>query len=66
MVSLQTVNLRFRVQVSVGPQIVLLNMVLLAQLVRALVCGIRGHRFNPDITPKMFNPYIKKDFIWCV
>lgn len=30
-------------------------MVVLAQLVRALGCDLRGRRFEPDIPPQKFN-----------
>lgn len=40
------------------------NMVLLAQLVRALDCGSRGRRFDPDIVPKIkYAPVVQLDRI---
>ena len=38
-------------------------MVIVAQLVRALDCGSRGRRFEPDLSPTL-NPMVKKCDRW--
>ena len=40
-------------------------MVVVAQLVRALVCGTKGRRFEPGLPPKKQKPFKKlKGFFW--
>lgn len=38
------------------------KMVVVAQLVRALVCGTRGRRFEPDLPPKKPGTFVSGFF----
>ncbi len=40
-------------------------MVVVAQLVRALVCGTKGRRFEPGLPPKKQKPFKKLKGFFC-